>query len=185
MPKLAAHIGTRDPRSHEPDERATPGHPATLTVMEIGDGDQMTDLSTIHLDRRWPASGDGGEQILLNDVDAALREAGYRTAGGWDATYFGAAAPIEAVPAIPKLEDLKGWVEYDVCGYPPDHPDHHVAPGYVSGPVRSARPGESPYPHPYKDMWNPDVGRFYAVTQEALDSGTTRPVPERSWVGAG
>ena len=75
------------------------------------------------------------------------------------------------------LEDLTGYVEYDVNGHLPEgHPLRRVAYAYVSGRIKFPRYEDASYPHPYKTAWNASVQRHISVRQIDLDNGSVRPV---------
>lgn len=76
-----------------------------------------------------------------------------------------------------RLEDLTGWVEYDVNGHLPEgDPLRCVARARISDGIKYPRFEDDTYPHPYKPAWNPAVRRNVHVTQKQLDEGTMRPV---------
>ena len=78
---------------------------------------------------------------------------------------------------IVKLEDLTGWVEYDVNGHLPEgDPLRYVARAWVSGRTMFPRREDASYPHPYKPAWNAKVQRHISIRQIDLDNGSVRPV---------
>jgi hypothetical protein len=81
----------------------------------------------------------------------------------------------------PKLENLTGWIEYDVME--PGHPMHSVARARIDGRVKYPRQEDYTWPSPYRSAWNPEARRFVSVTQHALDKGNmwpqgTREIPD-------